>query len=141
MTQAPTSTSPKPDSVGATADGHARGALCFEPGIRTLVRDVFTMTADRWSMLVIRALGDGPVRFTGLMAAIEGISHRMLTRTLRSLERDGLVSRTSYPESPPRVEYALTALGRTLMSPVEAFVRWTQAHEQEILDSRSRFDG
>lgn len=114
---------------------------CEVPGTRALVRDIFTMTGDRWSMQVIRALDDGPLRFTALMAHVEGISHRMLTRTLRSLERDGLVSRMSYPESPPRVEYELTTLGTTLSEPVRAFVRWTQEHQDEIEESRRRFDG
>jgi DNA-binding HxlR family transcriptional regulator len=114
---------------------------CEVVGTRNLVRDIFTMTGDRWSMAVIRALEDGPVRFTALMTLVEGISHRMLTRTLRSLERDGLVSRTSYPESPPRVEYELTTLGETLSEPVRAFIRWTQEHQTEIEESRTRFDG
>jgi DNA-binding HxlR family transcriptional regulator len=114
---------------------------CEVVGTRNLVRDIFTMTGDRWSMAVIRALEDGPVRFTSLMTLVEGISHRMLTRTLRSLQRDGLVSRTSYPESPPRVEYELTALGETLSEPVRAFIRWTQEHQTEIEESRARFDG
>lgn len=114
---------------------------CEVPGTRNLVRDIFTMTGDRWSMQVTRALDEGPLRFTALMSCVEGISHRMLTRTLRSLERDGLVSRTSYPESPPRVEYELTALGETLSEPVRAFIRWTQQHQAEIEESRRRFDG
>jgi DNA-binding HxlR family transcriptional regulator len=114
---------------------------CEVVGTRNLVRDIFTMTGDRWSMPVTRALEDGPVRFTVLMTLVEGISHRMLTRTLRSLQRDGLVSRTSYPESPPRVEYELTALGETLSEPVRAFIRWTQEHQTEIEESRRRFDG
>jgi DNA-binding HxlR family transcriptional regulator len=114
---------------------------CEVPATRDLVRDIFTMTGDRWSMPVIRALDDGSMRFTALMNAVEGISHRMLTRTLRSLERDGLVSRTSYPESPPRVEYELTTLGETLSEPVRAFIRWTQQHQSEIEESRRRFDG
>ncbi len=116
------------------------GDPCHAPGSRALVRDVFSMTGDRWSMSVIRALNDGPVRFTHLMLAVPGISHRMLTRTLRSLERDGLVTRTSYPESPPRVEYELTALGDTLSEPVQAFIDWTHRHRPEIEESRARFD-
>lgn len=116
-------------------------ALCREPSSRALVRDVFSLTSDKWSMSVIRALTAGPVRFTHLMADIPGISHRMLTRTLRALERDGLVSRTSYPESPPRVEYELTTLGTTLSEPVRAFIDWTRRHRAEIEESRARFDG
>jgi len=114
---------------------------CEVPATRSLVQDLFTMTGDRWSMRVIRALNEGPVRFGHLMLAVEGISHRMLTRTLRALERDGLVTRTSYPESPPRVEYELTALGDTLREPVRAFILWTQDHQDEIQQSRARFDG
>ena len=116
-------------------------ALCREPNSRALVRDVFSLTSDKWSMSVIRALNAGPVRFTHLMVDIPGISHRMLTRTLRALERDGLVSRTSYPESPPRVEYELTTLGTTLSEPVRSFIDWTQRHRSEIEASRARFDG
>ena len=114
---------------------------CEVPSTRDLVRDIFTMTGDRWSMPVIRALDEGPMRFTALMQAVEGISHRMLTRTLRSLQRDGLVGRTSYPESPPRVEYELTESGQTLSEPVRAFIAWTQLHQAEIEESRQQFDG
>ncbi|NQX13846.1 helix-turn-helix transcriptional regulator [Microbacteriaceae bacterium VKM Ac-2855] len=91
-------------------------------------------------MPVIRALENGPVRFTRLMKAVPGISHRMLTRTLRGLQRDGLVGRTSYPESPPRVEYELTILGRSFGVPFTAFVEWTIQHRSEIERSRARFD-
>jgi DNA-binding HxlR family transcriptional regulator len=127
----------------ATAAKSAFGLekACEVTATRDLVRDIFTMTGDRWSMQVIRALDDGPVRFMALMNAVDGISHRMLTRTLRSLQRDGLVSRTSYPESPPRVEYELTALGETLSEPLRAFIRWTQEHQDEIEESRRSFDG
>ncbi|WEO76356.1 helix-turn-helix domain-containing protein [Cryobacterium sp. SO2] len=129
-----------PAETGVTFDTELE-TQCAVPAIRSLVRDVFTMTGDRWSMPVIRALNDGPVRFGHLMVAVEGISHRMLTRTLRALERDGLVTRISYPESPPRVEYELTGLGDTLREPVRAFIQWTQDHRAEIERSRVRFDG
>ena len=115
-------------------------ALCDEEVARPLVREVLIMTSDRWSMLVIEALSTGPVRFTHLMAKVPGISHRMLTQTLRKLERDGLVSRTSYPESPPRVEYALTALGTSFTKPLQAVITWTLDNRGEIEDSRRRFD-
>lgn len=125
-----------------TQDDDETDAICrAEPGAQSLVRDFVTMTADRWSMTVVRALEDGPLRFTQLMAAVEGVSHRMLTRTLRSLERDGLVRRTAYAESPPRVEYELTALGTTMREPLHAFARWTHRHRDEIELSRRRFDG
>ncbi len=110
------------------------------PSMRTIVRDLLSLTSDRWSMAVVRALSKGPLRFTRLMAEIEGVSHRMLTRTLRGLERDGLVARTSYPESPPRVEYRLTELGRSFDEPVSAFVEWAHEHRDAIERSRERFD-
>ena len=116
-------------------------ALCDEERARPLVREVLTMASDRWSMLVIQALSSGPVRFTRLMAEVPGVSHRMLTQTVRRLERDGLVCRTSYPESPPRVEYALTALGTSFSEPVQAVVRWTLENSEEIENSRGRFTG
>jgi len=112
---------------------------CDEAGARPLVREILAMTSDRWSMIVIQALSLGPVRFTQLMAQVPGVSHRMLTQTVRRLQRDGLVSRTSYPESPPRVEYALTALGTSFSEPVQAMVQWTLEHQPEIEDSRERF--
>ncbi len=115
-------------------------SACAVPETRELVKDIFTMTGDKWSMQVIKALENGPQRFTRLMTAVDGISHRMLTRTLRSLERDGLVHRQSYAESPPRVEYSLTPLGVTVQEPVDAFIAWTQAHQDEIEASRARFD-
>ncbi|MBF4514181.1 helix-turn-helix transcriptional regulator [Plantibacter sp. VKM Ac-2885] len=114
-------------------------AWCDEADARPLVREILTMTSDRWSMLVIQALAHGPVRFTHLMTQVEGVSHRMLTQTVRRLQRDGLVSRTSYPESPPRVEYALTALGTSFGKPVQAMIHWTLEHQNEIEQSRERF--
>jgi DNA-binding HxlR family transcriptional regulator len=116
-------------------------ARCDETGAHSLVRDILAVTTDRWSLLVITALSGGPVRFTGLMAEVSGISHRMLTQTLRRLQRDGLISRTSYPESPPRVEYELTPLGSSFHEPVHAFIAWTLEHQSEIESSRRRFDG
>nr|WP_244857995.1 helix-turn-helix domain-containing protein [Agromyces archimandritae] len=91
-------------------------------------------------MLVVGLLGDGPARFTELQRRIDGISHRMLTQTLRALERDGLVRRTAYPEIPPRVEYALTPLGRSLLEPTLALVRWAAEHHPELTTARDRYD-
>lgn len=113
---------------------------CDETDAHPLVRDVLTMTSDRWSLLVIQALSGGPVRFTRLMSEVVGVSHRMLTQTLRRLQRDGLVARTSYPESPPRVEYELTPLGTSFSHPLQAMIRWTLEHQEEIESSRHRFD-
>ncbi|SIO29178.1 winged helix-turn-helix transcriptional regulator [Agromyces cerinus] len=121
--------------------GHEGSEACSvdNPASR-VIRELLARVGDKWSMLVIGVLHDGPLRFTELQRKIDGISHRMLTQTLRSLERDGLVTRTSYPEIPPRVEYAATALGRSLSEPVIELARWASAHHSEILDAREAFD-
>ncbi|MSV73410.1 MAG: transcriptional regulator [Actinobacteria bacterium] len=105
-----------------------------------IVRETFDRLGDKWSLLVVRTLRDGPLRFTELKAAVEGISQRMLTLTLRSLERDGLVLRTVFPEVPPRVEYALTALGETLIAPVSALAEWAMANHAEVTSHQFHFD-
>lgn len=104
------------------------------------VREVLTRVGDKWSVLVIVLLGEGTKRFTELQRAIEGISQRMLTLTVRQLERDGLVQRTIYPTVPPRVDYALTPLGETLLEPVMALAAWANAHRQDIETARREFD-
>ena len=96
---------------------------------------------DKWSVLIVRALGPGPRRFNDLKRDIGTISQRMLSLTLRGLERDGLVSRTVFPTVPPRVDYALTELGHSLWEPVEALGAWAQRHHPEIAAARRRFDG
>ncbi|NSC25597.1 helix-turn-helix transcriptional regulator [Streptomyces albus subsp. chlorinus] len=106
-----------------------------------LVRDVLARVGDKWTVLVITALADGPLRFTALHERIAGISQRMLSQTLRSLTRDGLVTRTAYAEVPPRVEYALTPLGRSLSGTVTHVVHWVQEHQSEIVRNREDFDG
>ncbi len=103
-------------------------------------REVLNRVGDKWSVLVIGLLGDGPQRFSELRRSIEGISQRMLTLTLRGLERDGLVTRTVFPTIPPRVDYALTRLGKTLLEPVRALAGWAEQHREEIQDARDRFD-
>lgn len=103
-------------------------------------REVLNRVGDKWSVFVVGVLGDGPKRFGELRRTIDGISQRMLTLTLRGLERDGLVTRTVFPTIPPRVEYALTPLGQTLRAPVQALAEWAQAHRQEIQAARDRFD-
>ena len=104
------------------------------------VREVLSRVGDKWSVQVIVLLGEGTKRFTELKRAIEGISQRMLTLTLRALERDGLVTRTVYPDVPLRVDYILTPLGRTLLTPVETIAAWAQDHRQEIQRARDTFD-
>jgi DNA-binding HxlR family transcriptional regulator len=107
---------------------------------RGLVREMIVRMADKWSLLLIEHLSHGPERFTGLMAAVPGISHRMLTHTLRTLERDGMVTRTVHAEVPPRVDYALTDLGMSLSAPVAAFVVWAHEHHSEVAVHRATFD-
>jgi len=101
---------------------------------------VLARVGDKWSVFVIMLLGDGPRRFNEIKRMVGGISQRMLTLTLRGLERDGLVTRTVFPTIPPRVDYELTDLGRGLSKPVEALGRWAIEHLTEIEDARARFD-
>ncbi len=104
------------------------------------VSSVLARVGDKWSVLVIRLLGDGPYRFNEIKRMVGGISQRMLTLTLRGLERDGLVTRTIFPTIPPRVDYELTDLGRSLWSPVEALGVWAQSHIADIEAARRRFE-
>src|SRR5512140_2155694 len=101
-------------------------------------REVLARVGDKWSVYVIDVLGSsGTLRFNELGNKVEGISQRMLTVTLRGMERDGLVSRTVYPEVPPRVEYELTPLGRTLRKLVRGLVEWSGAHLHEVDAARA----
>ncbi|MFD5827403.1 winged helix-turn-helix transcriptional regulator [Lentzea sp. NPDC060358] len=102
------------------------------------VREVLDRIGDKWSLLVVGALQDGPLRFGELEKRVSGVSQRMLTLTLRHLVEDGLVSRTAYAEVPPRVEYAVTGLGRTLVPLVIALAEWALEHSDEINANRSR---
>ncbi|WP_433465573.1 winged helix-turn-helix transcriptional regulator [Spirillospora sp. CA-128828] len=104
------------------------------------LRDVLDRVGDKWSVLVMALLGDGPRRYSELQRAIDGISQRMLTLTLRSLERDGLVARTVTPTSPPRVDYALTPVGETLSTEVSSLIRWAEEHREYVATSRIRYD-
>src|SRR5438445_5729945 len=103
-------------------------------------RQILDRVGDKWSIYIVGILSKGPMRFNQLKRSIEGISQRMLTLTLRGLERDGLVTRTVFPTVPPSVEYELTALGRTLMEPVTTLANWAQANVQEIQQARVTFD-
>jgi DNA-binding HxlR family transcriptional regulator len=105
-----------------------------------IIRGVLSRVGDKWSLLVVGLLHDHPLRFTELHRRVDGISHRMLTQTLRNLERDGLVSRRAYAEIPPRVEYAATDLGRSLAEPVLGLVGWAAANHEEITAARETFD-
>ena len=104
------------------------------------VASVLARVGDKWSVLVIMMLIEGPMRFNELKRKIGGISQRMLTLTLRGLERDGLVTRTVFPTIPPRVDYELTDLGRGLAQPVQALGQWAFEHLPEIDGARTSFD-
>jgi len=104
------------------------------------VSDVLARVGDKWSVLVVTQLGDGPKRFNELRRTIGGISQRMLTLTLRGLERDGLVTRTVFPPVPPRVDYELTSLGRDLLQPVSELGAWAIRNQSKIEKARSRYD-
>lgn len=113
---------------------------CAQTSTRQLVRELLSRVGDKWTLLLISTLAEGPMRFTALMEAVPGISHRMLTQTLRALERDGLVSRTPYAQIPPRVDYALTELGYTLIPAVLGLVGWVQDHQSEVEANRASAD-
>ena len=104
------------------------------------VSEVLDRIGDKWSVLVVAMLGDGPKRFNELRRAIASISQRMLTLTLRGLERDGLVTRTVFATIPPRVDYELTELGCSLLTPVNALGTWARQNRQRIQQARVEFD-
>lgn len=112
------------------------GHTCVPAGDRPAVRDVLTLVGDKWSVLLIGLLCNGPRRFSDIRRSVKGISQRILTLKLRNLERDGLVNRTVYPGVPSRVEYQLTSLGMTLLGPVQALVTWATTHRVEIQAAR-----
>ncbi|MEU6179776.1 winged helix-turn-helix transcriptional regulator [Streptomyces coeruleorubidus] len=96
--------------------------------------------ANKWTAMVVIALSAGRMRFRDLRTAVDGISGKVLTETLRDLERDGIVTRHVYAEVPPRVEYELTALGRTLHAPLQALGHWAEEHIAEVLAARESYD-
>ena len=105
------------------------------------VSQVLSRIGDKWSVLVVMMLGESPKRFNELRRELGSISQKMLSATLRTLERDGFVSRTVHPTVPPRVDYALTELGRDLLEPVGALGQWAMANMDRIEEARRRFDG
>jgi DNA-binding HxlR family transcriptional regulator len=122
------------------SDLAARGVApeCIET--ISLVRDVLTRVGDKWTVLVITALAPGPLRFTAVHEQVAGVSQRMLSQTLRLLTKDGLVTRTAYAEVPPRVEYALTPLGRSLGDAVDGIVHWVREHQAEVIQNRTEYE-
>jgi DNA-binding HxlR family transcriptional regulator len=127
--------------------GSRQEGTCLTPGnlhvpeeCRT-VSEVLSRVGDKWTVLVVTVLGEGPKRFNELRRSLGSISQRMLTLTLKGLERDGLVTRTVFPTVPPRVEYELTDLGRSLLEPVSRLGEWARRNRAVIQDARRRFDG
>ena len=110
------------------------------PGECQAVGSILSRIGDKWTVLIVMSLAKGPLRFSALKRTIGGISQRMLTLTLRGLERDGLVTRTMFATVPPRVDYELTALGHSLRVPLEALGSWAFANLAEVEQARSAFD-
>jgi DNA-binding HxlR family transcriptional regulator len=106
---------------------------------RCPIRDVLDRLGDRWTLLVLMELQEGTLRFSALKKRIEDISQRMLAQTLRQLEKDGLVSRKVYPTIPPKVEYALTELGLSILKPVGQLIEWASDNHQAVREARARY--
>jgi len=119
------------------------GTIKFEPD--AFARDcasrvILDRIGDRWTVLVVVALADGRLRFSELRTRIEGITPKVMTQTLRALERDGLITREVFAEVPPRVEYELTELGHDLLTPIDAIRIWAEQHATRIVANRDRYD-
>ncbi len=112
----------------------------YVPGQCQLVNDVISLVGDKWSVLIIVLLGAGKKRFSDIKRAVDGISQKMLTVTLRGLERDGYVTRTVYPTIPPKVEYELTDLGRDLLVPLRALGQWAITNHARVSSARAAYD-
>jgi DNA-binding HxlR family transcriptional regulator len=126
-----------PRHAGVPATGTSPG----EPHSNCIVvREILDRVGDKWSVLVIALLGERGHRFNELRRAIDGISQRMLTLTLRQLERDGLVSRTVHATVPPRVDYALTPLGQSVLEPLKGLMCWAERHGTDIARARADYD-
>jgi DNA-binding HxlR family transcriptional regulator len=110
----------------------------FDPDCPT--RIVLDRVGDKWTVLVVSALAEDTLRFTELRARVGGVAPKVLTQTLRALERDGILRRTVYAEVPPRVEYTLTRLGRSLAVPIEAIQTWAETHVSSVLTARRKHD-
>ncbi|MFJ2621030.1 winged helix-turn-helix transcriptional regulator [Glutamicibacter sp. NPDC087344] len=132
----------KTEELGAAVFERFKGdeAACLETDIGRAVRDLLDRVGDKWSLLIIGMLRAGELRFMELQKRIPGISQRMLTLKLRSLERDGLVRRTVYAEVPPRVEYELTGMGKTLIEPAMGLALWAVKYQRSIDAARKDFD-
>jgi DNA-binding HxlR family transcriptional regulator len=132
-------TSKEPTHCGGTGPGYG-DAHQWDTREDCEVRQILDRIADKWSLLVIALLDRRTLRFTELRREIDGVSQRMLTVTLRQLERDGLVRRTVHAVVPPRVDYELTELGVTLHETIQALVTWTETHQNQIAAARAAYD-
>jgi DNA-binding HxlR family transcriptional regulator len=122
-------------------EGETVSSMCHAHfGAAEMIRDTFAKICDKWSMLILGMLDDAPHRFTALRNSVPGISHRMLSLTLRNLERDGLVTRKVFAEVPPRVEYSVTKLGSTILPAARALAFWAVEHNAEVQRNRDAFD-
>jgi DNA-binding HxlR family transcriptional regulator len=144
----------EPKHTGVTASSATQGGLSHaelfaqieKGGVASVshscrpVTDILSRVGDKWSVMIVMLLGPGAKRFNEIKRAINGISQRMLTLTLRGLERDGLVTRTVTPTVPPRVDYELTGLGQSLRGPIDALGEWAFANRDEVDAARARFD-
>ena len=140
MAKEGTLTSPSSSEVTAEPPNVDRDPFQWDSREDCDVRQILDRIADKWSLLVVALLERRTMRFNELRREIDGISQRMLSVTLRHLERDGLIDRTVYPEVPPRVEYRLTPLGCTLLDTIQPLVQWTEQHQAEIAQARTAFD-
>jgi len=134
------SVTPGQSPVSACDAGEASEPRAVGQPTTCRAREVLQRVGDKWSMLVIDLLGQGTMRFTELHRAVDGITARMLTVTLRGLERDGIVTRTIHPVIPPRVDYTLTPMGRTLLDAIGQLVSWADDHLPEIEAARAAYD-
>ena len=128
------------DNCTTTHSPQGRRVAAGDSAECRIVREMLSQLGDKWTLLVILCLSAGPLRFNAVQRAVVGISHRMLTVTLRKLERDGLVRRTVYSDVPPHTEYALTPLGASFTDPVMAIANWAVAAQPEIERNRRVFD-
>ena len=136
-----TRTAPSPkDPAAAQPDSCLGVRLDHQSSDCRAVSGVLARVGDKWSVLIVALLGDGPKRFNEIKRMVGGISQRMLTLTLRGLERDGLVTRTVFPTIPPRVDYELTDLGRSLRVPVDALGKWAREQQPQIQAAQREFD-
>lgn len=126
--------------VTVQVTGHASDLTASDLPATCPVRDVIERVGDKWSVLLVVQLRHGPVRFSTLLRSTDGISRRMLTRTLRLLERDGLVSRTVHPTSPPQVDYDLTPLGHGLAGPLDVLTAWAVDNRDRVQAARQAYD-